>query len=82
MKQNPALLRQWEKFGQLKVVVKVNSEDELLDIAQSCQIKGIVTTIIRDAGRTQIAPGSKTVLGVGPDISETIDELTHHLRLL
>ena len=27
---------------------------------------GLETCLIRDAGRTQIAPGSKTVLGVGP----------------
>jgi len=27
---------------------------------------GLEVCVIRDAGRTQIAPGSKTVLGVGP----------------
>ena len=27
---------------------------------------GLPATVIQDAGRTQIAPGSKTVLGVGP----------------
>ena len=27
---------------------------------------GLTVSVIRDAGRTQIAPGSKTVLGVGP----------------
>ena len=27
---------------------------------------GLEVCLIRDAGRTQIAPGSKTVLGVGP----------------
>ncbi|CAF4618789.1 unnamed protein product, partial [Rotaria magnacalcarata] len=28
--------------------------------------KGLTTCLIRDAGRTQIEPGSKTVLGIGP----------------
>ena len=30
------------------------------------QSLGLVTSLVQDAGRTQIAPGSKTVLGVGP----------------
>lgn len=72
----------WEHFGQPKVVVKVNSEEELLEIANNSRRKGLVTTVIRDAGRTQIAPGSKTVLGVGPDLAENIDEVTQHLKLL
>ena len=75
-------LNQWEILGQPKVVVKVDSEDELLSIAAISRSKGLVTTVIRDAGRTQIAPGSKTVLSVGPAISELIDEVTNHLKLL
>ena len=27
---------------------------------------GLVASVIQDAGRTQIAPGSKTVIAVGP----------------
>lgn len=27
---------------------------------------GLVAQIVRDAGKTQIAPGSKTVLAIGP----------------
>ena len=27
---------------------------------------GLTVSLVRDAGRTQIAPDSKTVLGVGP----------------
>lgn len=30
--------------------------------------KGIINSVIHDAGRTQIAAGSMTVLGVGPGI--------------
>jgi PTH2 family peptidyl-tRNA hydrolase len=73
---------QWENLGQPKVVVKVDSEEELLSIAENSRSKGLPTTIIRDAGRTQIAPGSKTVLGVGPGISEMVDQITNHLKLL
>lgn len=35
-------------------------------MADNAKAAGLVTTLIQDAGRTQIAPGSRTVLGVGP----------------
>ncbi len=76
------VLKKWENLGQPKVVVKVDSEEEFLSIAEISRSKGLPTTVIRDAGRTQIAPGSKTVLGVGPAISEMVDQVTNHLKLL
>nr|CAH0104417.1 unnamed protein product [Daphnia galeata] len=57
------VLKKWENLGQPKVVVKVDSEEEFLSIAEISRNNGLPTTVIRDAGRTQIAPGSKTVLG-------------------
>ncbi|EFX73896.1 hypothetical protein DAPPUDRAFT_307543 [Daphnia pulex] len=83
MKQkDQEILNHWENLGQPKVVVKVDSEEELLSIAANSRSKGLPTTVIRDAGRTQIAPGSKTVLGVGPASSEMVDQVTNHLKLL
>ena len=35
-----------------------------------------------DAGRTQIAPESKTVLSIGPAPLKAIDEISGHLKLL
>ena len=35
-------------------------------IASHARVLGLDSTIIQDAGRTQIASGSKTVCGVGP----------------
>ena len=37
-----------------------------LDLSKKARSLGLNASLIRDAGRTQIAPGSKTVLGVGP----------------
>ena len=42
---------------------------------------GLLTRIIHDAGRTQIAPGSATVCAVGPGTPEVIDVVTGHLKL-
>lgn len=43
---------------------------------------GLMTYLVVDAGRTQIAAGSKTVLAIGPAPKSQIDAVTGHLRLL
>lgn len=43
---------------------------------------GLCAQVIHDAGRTQIAAGSATVLGIGPAPKSKIDEVTGHLSLL
>jgi len=43
---------------------------------------GLCAQMIHDQGRTQIAAGSATVLGVGPAPKSSIDEVTGHLKLL
>ncbi|XP_072022280.1 peptidyl-tRNA hydrolase 2, mitochondrial-like [Amphiura filiformis] len=80
-KKNPDMLKQWEFYGQPKVVTKVQDEESLLQLAQKARELGLVTSIIQDAGRTQIAPGSKTVLGVGPGPAALVDRVTGELKL-
>lgn len=48
---------------------------------KAAQKKGLVCCLISDAGRTQIAPGSITVLGIGPGPANLIDEVSGHLKL-
>ncbi|QRW27581.1 DNA replication licensing factor MCM2/3/5 family pretein [Rhizoctonia solani] len=63
---NPALLRHWERFGQPKIALKCDSEEELLLLQATAQSLSLCARSIQDAGRTQIAAGSRTVLGIGP----------------
>lgn len=76
------MFQSWLQIGQPKVVLKISSEDELLSLADKAQRAGLVTAIIKDAGRTQLKPGTITVLGIGPGSNEVIDSLTSKLRLL
>ncbi|TVY31109.1 Peptidyl-tRNA hydrolase [Lachnellula hyalina] len=76
------LLRRWETQGQAKVALQVKSEEEL-DVLQATAISmGLVAEVIADAGRTQIASGSHTVLGIGPAPKSLIDKVTGKLKLL
>lgn len=76
-----SLLRKWESNGQPKIAVQAKSEEEL-DTLQALAVSlGLCARVIHDAGRTQIAAGSATVLGIlGP--KSVVDRVTGHLKLL
>lgn len=80
-RRNPELLKQWEYCGQPKVVVKAPDEDTLIDLLGRAKEVGLPVSLIQDAGRTQIAPGSRTVLGIGPGPADLIDSVTGDLKL-
>ncbi|RYP58799.1 hypothetical protein DL769_008798 [Monosporascus sp. CRB-8-3] len=77
-----SLLRRWERHGQAKIAVQTKSEDEMLELMGRARSLGITAEVIQDAGRTQIDPGSLTVLGVGPAPRSLVDQVTGHLKLL
>ncbi|TTK47648.1 Peptidyl-tRNA hydrolase 2, mitochondrial [Bagarius yarrelli] len=80
-RRNPELLKKWEYYGQPKVVVKVPDEESLMELLYHAKKVGLPVSLIQDAGRTQIAPGSRTVLGVGPGPADLVDGVTGHLKL-
>ena len=79
--EEPGYTEEWLSHGAQKVVLKVNSEKELLELFESLRHK-FPCSLIRDAGRTQIAPGSITALGIGPDDEKELDKFTGKLKLL
>ncbi|KXH75680.1 MAG: peptidyl-tRNA hydrolase [Candidatus Thorarchaeota archaeon SMTZ-45] len=72
----------WLREGQKKVAVKVSSEEELLDLRRQAASHNLPYALIRDAGMTELPPGTTTVLGIGPAKAEIIDEVTGELKLL
>ncbi|EFA74993.1 hypothetical protein PPL_12027 [Heterostelium album PN500] len=76
------MLKQWEVFGQAKVTLKTNNEKELMDLEKAAKEAGLPHYLVIDAGRTQIASGSRTVLAVGPAPIAAVDSVTKHLKLL
>ena len=77
----PQILRKWEHSGQPKIVTKIDSEEALLQTLAHAQSLGVVSAIIQDAGRTQVEPGSKTVVAVGPGPESLVDAVTGQLKL-
>lgn len=75
-------VRSWFNEGQPKIVVKVNSLEELLQIKSKAEKFMIPTVIVQDKGLTQIPSGTVTCIGIGPAPSEIIDKVTSELKLL
>jgi PTH2 family peptidyl-tRNA hydrolase len=63
-------------------VLRVGSAEELGQIAAAARAAGLAAEIIRDAGRTQLAPGTPTCCAIGPAENSRIDAVTGGLSLL
>jgi PTH2 family peptidyl-tRNA hydrolase len=74
--------KNWKNSGQKKVVLKVMGMDAINEIITKLDKKKIPYFLVRDAGLTQLTPGTTTALGIGPALSREIDEITGDLKLL
>lgn len=66
MAKTPAFVEAWENQGQPKITLKVETEGELDGLVRKAREMGVSAASIRDAGRTQLTPGTKTVAAIGP----------------
>ena len=81
LKSKDLKVKTWQKEGMKKVILRANSEEELLKIKQEADSIKLVTSLIKDSGKTQVKPGTITCLGIGPDKEEIIDKITNKLKL-
>ena len=81
-KTNPEKIRKWENEAYAKVVCKVNSLEELLELKKQAIINKVSYYLVVDAGRTQVPTSTTTVLALGPDEDEILDKITADLKLL
>lgn len=81
-KSPPGIREPWESEGSKKVVAQVDSLKELLDLQKKARLLGLPFSLIRDAGRTHLKPGTITCLGIGPASEEAIDKVTGRLKIL
>lgn len=72
----------WFAAGQAKVVVKVKSIEELMDVRMRAEELNLPVVQVHDSGLTQIPSGTITCVGIGPAPSELIDKVTFELKLL
>ena len=82
IKNQPEALEDWEEDGETKIVVRGQSTDELQTLeARAKENPLILTSVIEDAGRTEIQSGSLTCLGLF-GTNEQLNPITGHLKLM
>lgn len=72
----------WFYTGQTKICVSVDSEEELLKIYQQAKDAKLPVSLVRDAGHTELEPGTLTAVGIGPAENDAVDQITGKLKLL
>lgn len=72
---------EWKGSGQKKVVLKASGESTLFELADKADREGLPHAIVRDAGHTQLDPGTVTALAVGPGHDNVVDKVTGDLSL-
>ena len=80
--RNMEWFKGWFEGGQPKIVLKVNSLEDLEKINKLGQFNNLPTAIVRDAGLTQLEAGTATCVGIGPAPDYLIDKITGGLKLL
>ncbi len=59
------IVDEWKSQGMKKIVLKITSTEEMLELFQKAK-RELPCALITDAGHTQIEPGSKTCFACGP----------------
>jgi PTH2 family peptidyl-tRNA hydrolase len=80
--QDKSVWKSWKNSGQKKVVLKLNNIEQLQEIVKKLESDKFLYFIVKDAGLTQLPPGTTTAVGIGPVKAEDIDKITGDLKLL
>lgn len=81
LKSDKEKIKKWQNTGAKKVILKANSEKELIKLNQAAKDHGLKTALIRDAAKTFFKLPTITCLGIGPDEEEEIDKVTGNLKM-
>jgi len=80
-KRDPRVAQAWLDEGQKKVVLKIESREELLALYQ--EVKNQLTAVlIKDAAHTQLPAPDFTCIGIGPIKESEVDKFTARYKLL
>jgi PTH2 family peptidyl-tRNA hydrolase len=74
--------RLWLQTKFTKIVVYVESEEELLSLYHQALDSNIICSLIKDAANTEFFEPMYTAVAIGPDDAEKIDKITGNLKLL
>lgn len=82
--QDDRRVKTWLSGAFTKVVVRVDSEEQLYEIAEAAkQADLLVSEVITDSGKTEFhGVATPTAVAIGPDTDDKLQPITGHLKLL
>ncbi len=82
LEADPRARGEWQASGMTKVVLACESTAALLAIKDLAVAAALPEFLVEDAGRTVVAAGTVTCLGIGPAGEQAISAITGALKLL
>ena len=80
-KTHSRMVQRWNDSASRKICLAVDDEDELKYYLGQVQEASLPFALIKDAGLTEVAPGTTTVLGVGPGPRQAMDAIFQSLKI-
>ena len=71
----------WQEEGGRKIVLRVNTEQDIRDLELQCNENNIPCYVVTDFGLTELDPETVTCIGMGPCRNERMDRITGRLKL-
>jgi PTH2 family peptidyl-tRNA hydrolase len=75
-------LERWLSQGQKKIALEAPDLATLEELRRGAAARGLPAVFVEDAGLTEVAPGTRTCLGLGPAPAAEVDRLTGGFPLL
>jgi PTH2 family peptidyl-tRNA hydrolase len=81
MREHAEWYEAWKRSGEKKVVVRGENQEHLGRLFQEAKRLRLPCFLVKDAGLTQLPPGTTTALAIGPAPSQQVDLITGELKL-
>ena len=76
-------IKKWLRTGQKKIVVSVDTEEELLELHDRALDRSMPSVLVTDARHTEFdGEPTNTVVSIGPSSDIEVDKITGKLKLL
>jgi peptidyl-tRNA hydrolase, PTH2 family len=80
--RDAASFEAWSDAGQKKIALVAPTLADLDRLERAARARRIPAAWVEDAGLTEVAPGTRTCLGLGPAPASELDAITGELPLL
>lgn len=74
-------ISKWESTGSKKIVLSSGNQ-KMEDLYSRMERNDIPAYLVKDAGKTEVKPGTITAIGAGPTKESKINEITGELQLI